>query len=509
MFRSLFLALFLAFGSSSTAVAATAPCAHSQAAIRSLLDNLQADSWNPTLAASCLDAAPGDDAASLAIQLLRILDARGHFIDFDDFPTDPEYVNADGAAHVAPITGFPQFQVGRLADGSWKFDRDLADGLPQIYASTFPFLAAFHEQLPPGAFQTIGPVAIWQLIYLAILILVSFLVGRIAEKLLSSQFVRMAAKFKVELSDKVAQGLRGPLVWASTGAVFLLGIPDMQLAVRPSQFLLFLSRTVLSIALVLIAVGAVDVATQFFAKRAEATDTKLDDQLIPLANRATKTALWILGGLFVVQNMGVDVTALLAGVSIGGLAFALAAKDTVENLFGSVTIFTDRPFQIGDTIEVNGVIGTVEEVGFRSTRLRTPVGSLISLPNGKVAGAQVDNLGARTRRRTRITLGLTYDSTQAQMVAFVEGIRAVLDGHEIVSPDSEVHFTGFGDSALEVMVHFFLEVPGWSDQLVHQQEIFLAFMGVAEDVGVSFAFPSQSLYVEQLPQARGASDAPS
>jgi len=260
---------------------------------------------------------------------------------------------------------------------------------------------------------------------------------------------------------------------------------------------------VLSISLVLIAMRLVDVLTGLWKAKADETDTKMDDQLIPLANRGSKVIVAALGILFVLQNLGVDVTSLLAGVTISGLAIALAAKDTVENLFGSAMIFIDRPFQIGDTIDVGGTIGTVEEVGFRSTRLRTPLDSLVSVPNAKIANAQVDNLGVRSKRRLRITLGFTYDATREQLEAFINQVRALFEAHELVDEGYEVHFTNFGDSALEVMLHAFLLVDGWGGELTAKQEIYMKVWGIAEDLGLSFAFPSQSLYVETLPAGQG------
>jgi MscS family membrane protein len=144
-------------------------------------------------------------------------------------------------------------------------------------------------------------------------------------------------------------------------------------------------------------------------------------------------------------------------------------------------------------------VGTVEEVGFRSTRLRTLVGSLVSVPNGKIANAKVDNLGARAKRRLRITLGFTYDASRDQLKQFVDQVRALFEAEELIDAGYEVHFVNFGDSALEVMLHAFLMVPGWSDELQAKQRIYLEVWAIAEDLGLSFAFPSQSLYIESVP----------
>ena len=149
--------------------------------------------------------------------------------------------------------------------------------------------------------------------------------------------------------------------------------------VRLNQLLYLLARTLASVAAVLIAVSLVDLLSDGLQRRADRTETKMDDQLIPLLRRSAKLLVVVIGTLFVLQNLSVDVSSLLGSLAIGGLAFSLAAKDTVANLFGSVTIFTDRPFQIGDWVLIDGVEGVVEEVGFRSTRLRTFADSIVAL----------------------------------------------------------------------------------------------------------------------------------
>ncbi len=197
------------------------------------------------------------------------------------------------------------------------------------------------------------------------------------------------------------------------------------------------------------------------------------------------------------QNLDVDVGSLLAGVSLGGLAFTLAARDTVANLFGSISIFADQPFQVGDWVLIDGHEGVVEEVGMRSTRIRTFYDSVIAIPNSVVANAAVDNYGQRRYRRCLVTLGLTYDTHPEQMQAFVEGVRAILKANPKVRQDSyEVHFKDFGNSALEVMLYFFFKVESFSDEMAQRQNVFLEVMRLADAIGVSFAFPTQTLHLE-------------
>ena len=226
----------------------------------------------------------------------------------------------------------------------------------------------------------------------------------------------------------------------------------------------------------------------------------MDDQLVPVAIRVAKIFTAFVGLIFVLQNLGVNVSALIASLGVGGIAIALAAKDTVANVFGSITIFTDRPFQVGDAVNIDGVVGSVEEVGLRSTRIRTATNSVLSIPNAAVANAKSDNIGAREFRRVRATLGITYGTPTTKITKFVEGIREILEGTEDVKKDNyEVHFIEFGPSSLDIMTSYYLTVPGWHEEMVVRSEINLQIIHLAEKLGIDFAFPSQSLYVESLP----------
>jgi MscS family membrane protein len=248
------------------------------------------------------------------------------------------------------------------------------------------------------------------------------------------------------------------------------------------------------------------------ADRAAGTDTKLDDQLVPLVRKSLKILVVVGGALFVLQNMEVDVGSLLTGLGIGGLAFALAAKETLANFFGSIMIFVDRPFQIGDWVVVKGAEGIVEEVGFRSTRVRTFYNSVITVPNAHFTDAQIDNYGKRQYRRVFTTLNLTYDTTPEQMQAFCEGVRAIIRANEFTRKDYyEVHMSAFGAHSLDVMVYFFFRVPSWSDELRERHNVFLEIMRLAKSLGVQFAFPTQTLnvdYVHALGQSRNLPDVP-
>jgi MscS family membrane protein len=307
--------------------------------------------------------------------------------------------------------------------------------------------------------------------------------------------------FGKEVDSALYKKLRRPTVWILLGIVLSWGIPDLQFKVEVSFVLFFIAKLLISLAAVLLAMRVIDVVAGIMEEKASATEGRMDDQLVPILVKMMRMFVGVLGLIFVLQNLGVNVSALVAGLGVGGIAIALAAKDTLANVFGSITIFTDQPFHVGDLVDIDGVIGSVEEVGLRSTRVRTPSGSVMTIPNARVANSKIDNIGAREYRRSRGVLGLSYSTAPADLTAFVEGFREILAASkDVVTEKTEVHFTDFGASSLDVMFSFYLDVPGWHDELVVRSEINMAIMDLAAKLSVSFAFPSQSLYIESMPK---------
>ena len=191
----------------------------------------------------------------------------------------------------------------------------------------------------------------------------------------------------------------------------------------------------------------------------------------------------------------------MASLGLVGMAFALAAKDTAANLFGSLVIFTDRPFKIGDWIQTPQVEGTVENIGIRSTRVRAFTQALISVPNATIANSPITNWSKMGRRRIKTRLGLTYSTTKEQMQNILEGLRAMLKNHPDIHDDTiMVRFDEFGDSSLSIFCYFFTTTTNWAKFLETKEDVNFKIMEIVEKNGSSFAFPSQSIYVESMPK---------
>jgi MscS family membrane protein len=199
------------------------------------------------------------------------------------------------------------------------------------------------------------------------------------------------------------------------------------------------------------------------------------------------------------QVWGINVTALVASLGIGGLAFALAAKDAASNLFGSFSLLADKSIRIGEWIKVNGVEGTVEDIGMRTTKIRSFGKSLITVPNQIVANNPIENFSRRGVRRIKMRIGLTYSTSSEQMIKIVEEIKYMLHNHEHISQKETllVNFESFGDSALNIFIYTFTSTANWARYLDIREDVHLKIMQIVEDNHSSFAFPSQSIYIEE------------
>ncbi|HEO98108.1 MAG: mechanosensitive ion channel family protein [Campylobacterales bacterium] len=202
------------------------------------------------------------------------------------------------------------------------------------------------------------------------------------------------------------------------------------------------------------------------------------------------------------QVWGINVTALVASLGIGGLAFALAAKDTVANLFGSFSLLADRTIRIGEWIVVNNVEGVVEDIGMRTTKIRSFDKSIITVPNHVIANNPIENFSRRGVRRIRMHIGLTYATTTEQITAIVDEIKTMLQTHEGISSEDTllVNFESFGDSSLNIFIYAFTNTANWENYLQIKEDINLKIMKIVAKHGAGFAFPSHSLYIESMPQ---------
>ena len=201
------------------------------------------------------------------------------------------------------------------------------------------------------------------------------------------------------------------------------------------------------------------------------------------------------------QVWGINVAGLVAGLGIGGLAFALAAKDTAANLFGSIALLFDKSIRIGEWIKIGDVEGVVEDIGMRTTKIRSFGKSLIMLPNQVIANSPIENFSRRGIRRIKMTIGLTYGTNSEQITNIIEDIKTMLRSHEGIAQKETmlVNFKSFGDSSLDIFIYTFTNTANWAKYMDIKEDINLQIMKIVEDNNSSFAFPSQSVYIESMP----------
>jgi MscS family membrane protein len=235
------------------------------------------------------------------------------------------------------------------------------------------------------------------------------------------------------------------------------------------------------------------------------TESTLDDHLLPFIRKGLRSFIIVMMGLMLAQTLGYPISGVLASLGIGGLAVALAAKDSISNIFGSLMIILDRPFQIGDWIKAGEVEGTVEEIGFRSTRIRTFAKTLVTIPNSTLTNLAIDNFSRMPQRRIKMTVGLSYATTPAQMRNAVENIRCLLAAHPAIDQDfSLVNLTDFGASSLDILVYCFTRTTVWGEYLAARQDVCLKIMDILDEMGLEIAFPSRTVYLRtKNPAAAG------
>ena len=349
----------------------------------------------------------------------------------------------------------------------------------------------------------VGLWSVGQLLLAFAFVLGGLILRAILNSLVSSRLATLAAATKTEADDMAVQAIVNPLGLILPVAGVFLAL-RLLLSVRPEW--MQAADTVFKVVSVLVltwtAFKMLDALGVFMSELAGRTDNRLDDQIVPLIRKALKTFLGILAFILVAQNLGYSVSGLLAGLGIGGLALAMAAKDTLANLFGSIMILIDRPFHHGDWITFPGGDGVVEEIGLRSTRVRTFAKTVVSIPNQALANATVENHSLMPKRRIKFTLGVTYDSTVQQVSTLVEKIETYLKGNPDIDQEFMlVKFTDFNDSSLDLFVYCFTASTDWTKHLSVKQDVNLRIMELVEEMGMSIAFPTQTLHLVEEKEA--------
>ncbi|HEX5409070.1 MAG TPA: mechanosensitive ion channel family protein [Gemmatimonadaceae bacterium] len=388
-------------------------------------------------------------------------------------------------------------RVWRGGAQRWLFSRGTVQRIPEWYAALPDRWALQHL---PAVLQKSGPLGLtaWQWLAFPVLLVVAFGFGTALNMLLALVFARVARRTARDWDDEVISRLAGPVTLGLTVAMVAFLLPWLALGMQGQLWVSRLLKAALMVAFFWGLVRLVDVWRQRMAVSGWAMAGGAARSILPLGSRVAKVAIVAIGVVTVLSTLGFPVAGVLGGLGIGALAFALAAQKTVENLFGAFSIGADQIFREGDGIKVDGVAGTVERVGLRSTRIRTIDRTVVTLPNGKLADSQIESFAVRDRIRLNMVLGLVYETTGAQMRSVLDGLERVLREHPHVTTDNiTVRLTDFGASALNVQVQTWVQTTDWNEFLLIRQGILLQFMDVVERAGSGFAFPSQTVYLKR------------
>jgi len=233
---------------------------------------------------------------------------------------------------------------------------------------------------------------------------------------------------------------------------------------------------------------------EYLVPLAAKSQTDLDDQLLPIVRKGTKVLVWGMAVIIALDNAGYNVGAALAGLGIGGLALAMASKDTVANMFGGLTIFVDQPFKLNDRVKIAGFDGTIIDIGLRSTRLQTLEGRIVTIPNATFSESPVENVTREPSRKVAQTIGLTYDMTSDQMLEAMEVLRSIADDHEGTEEKIIVSFAGFGDFSMNILFIYYITKD--ADIVATQTDVNMKVLSTFNDKGLDMAFPTQVVYTK-------------
>jgi MscS family membrane protein len=326
----------------------------------------------------------------------------------------------------------------------------------------------------PESFEQIGfaGLARWQWLMIGVLLILSIVAGHFARFVLTRIFRLRYKLFEPKVTPEASRGVKRALVWLAAAMVWWLAMPDLRLPPLFAHRAYTVVQIVTIIAFVWLAYSLWDAACDALAERAAGMGRRTEKLLVPVTRKFVRAVIIVAGGLIAMATIGVNVGGILAGVGIGGLVVALAAKDSVENIFGSFTILFDMPFALGDWVKIGPIEGKVEEINLRSTRIRTAEDSLITLPNSNLIRASVENLGSRRYRRLRFTFGVVYDTPQERLEAFLQGIRDLLARHPKVRREGAVaELHEFTDAAMRILLECGTEAANYQEEIKVRSDI--------------------------------------
>ena len=505
--------LVLCAMSATTALAVEGPALEPQpdeaqrqsprAAVQSFLELSRAGRFAE--AGRFLDVLKSDegDRAGLARRLKAVLDRR-LWIDLEKVSAadtgdlnDGLSANLEQLGTISPKKGQSEpIRLRRLADKSgWVFSSATVGRVGAWYSGLEDRWLLDH--LPPWLLRS-GPAGLlwWQWIGLFTLVVAAGALATAGAALFRWILGKLVGRTATSWDDRLLARTVGPVRFAFWLALLRIGLPFLLLYVPAEELAHDLLRGLFLANILWFCWRIVDVTAEISWDSPWSLQHPGSRALIPLARRAGKAVVSVAAVILFLSALGYPVTSLIAGLGLGGLAFALASQKTVENLFGAFSLGIDQPFREGDFVRIEELVGTVESLGLRSTKIRTLDRTLVSYPNGKLAEMRLETFSARDRLRLACTVGLVYETTEAQMRAVLAGLERALREHPKIWPDTVVvRFKELAGSSLDIEVMAWFETSDWGEFQAIRQEVLLTFMKVVESAGTSFAFPTRTVHL--------------
>jgi MscS family membrane protein len=397
--------------------------------------------------------------------------------------------------------------------GSWRISRQTIENLPNIESQPPSWIESIITSGPYGkALMTeLAGLEIWQWLGALLFLFACILLGKVIAWSVDKALAR-SSRLGRWRSDGTAQGLTVPVAVVIAATVFRVVLPSLGIPIEYRETLLTAIRLVQIFFVTLLFIRLVHIGFLAYTHMLHKADRAAASALLPPLRKAIKTIVWLGGLITAMRAVGFDVSAIIAGLGVGGLAVALASQKTVENLFGGISVVLDQPVRVGETGKYGAITGVVEDIGLRSTRIRTPDRSIVTIPNAEFSQIQIENLTSRDRIRYTMILGIRYDTSMSQLRMLLHKLRELLAKHPRVLPEPRrVTFLNLGASAIEIEILAYIDTPDYDRYLEIREELNFSVLDIVAECGTECAYPTQSTYSAVLEplsqQARQTADA--
>jgi len=361
-------------------------------------------------------------------------------------------------------------------------------------------LNSFAGRLSEILSYTFLSIEIWRIVAAGLIIAIVFTVRKIPAVSITALLKKITSRTKEITDDELITAFDPPLKLLFLTVGMYLSVRILGFKVTDDSFTGHIIRSLIIFAVFWAVYRASGIITRIFERFTKKTHTELDDLLVPFVNKGIKVIVAVVMISVIAKEWKYDLGALLTGLGLGGLALALAAQETLANLFGGLAIMLDKPFNVGDYIQFDGLEGTVEDIGFRSTRIRTPDLTIVTVPNSTIAKANVTNCSRRDRRRVKFCLPVKYGTNAEILETLLRRTREMLENHpEVHDTPVYVYLDAYGQNGFELLVIFYAKSAAYQDFLAIKEDVNLKLMHIMDELGIEVAIPAANIYLANRP----------